>query len=186
MCITLSRQSQLYAYTFGGNEGELPRFPEPQSNTVPLGLYLTLAALQTFLLLWFRVWISALSAALFLLVFLLNGSVAGGNLLSSVTETPIEPWPRVYGRRIPPWTVLLACAVPSYFVFNELATAVEYTFWTLLFVSISWFHLQSDSPSASNEIAEELSKAATPAMNDWLQGLYRKRATLLPTIHLVD
>lgn len=180
--VTLSRRSLLYRHTFGENGYKVHGFPNPTCDTIPMGLYFILTLALAMIRTYARIMMSAVSACLVVLAFLLDGSIVRGNVWKQVSFTPIEPWPRIAGHRIPPWVILYFALLVGYALFMETGTALEYTVYTTAIVALSWLVLHQEGPSLSEQMAE----AAEPAVDGWLQQIYKKPAWLLPTIQLVD
>lgn len=178
---SLSRSSGLYRFVFGKEEGKLEGFPEPRNNSISSGLFAGLFLAMLILRPIAAVMFSLMGAMFMSLAFLIDGSYAKGNILTGVTIIRLEPWPKLYGRRVPPWILFTIMVVLFCYWYSGPEEALKFLAF-FVFITLVLRSIKAEEKSPSQEFAE----AVGPIMDSKLVLAYYRKPTLFPALRLVD
>ena len=179
---TLSRSSWVYKFVFGEQKGwRLNGHPEPRNDRISLGLFVGLFAFMLIMRPIAFVMMTFFEFGIFAISFLIDGSYSRGKYPTELEIVKIEPWPKIFGYRFPPWTLLMATIVGSTFYYNGLWEGAEVTFYCVVIVLI-FRSITPESRSPSVELAE----AIEPVVDEKLRLAYYREPKLFPALHLVD
>ena len=178
---TLARSSRLYRFVFGQQEGRMDGFPEPRSDRISSGLFVGLLLAAAFLRSFSTCMFFFMEAMIKLISFLVNGSRTQGRFLSGFKITPIEPWPRVFGRRVSLWPLFVAIVVGWRYVQFGVEDAGQFLLFFGFLTAVFWY-TGPDSKSGSEIFAEKVG----PKMEEKLRSAYYRESKIFPILHLVN
>lgn len=178
---TLSRSSWLYKFVFGKEEGQIDGLPEPMSNCISLGLFVVLLIFMTFMKFIAYTMLTIMEVVLAVICFLVDGSYMRGGMLTSLKIIKIEPWPVIYGKRLPPWTVLTTLTLSYLFWYVGTAETLEFLVF-VVFITLVFRSIKPGDKSPAMELAEKLD----PVVDGKLSLAYHRKPVLFPTLYFVD
>ena len=177
----LSRSSRLYKFVFGREEGKLEGFPEPRGDKIPLGLFLGLLVAMLVMRPLASAMLLFMDALLKVMGFFVDGSYVRGSLLTGFKVIGINPWPKVYGRRVSPWILFAAALVVYQYCYIGAGDALQ-SLIGLVLITVIFFSIKPGDKSPGMVMVE----AVAPTMDKKLYLAYHRRPKLLPALHLVD
>lgn len=176
----LSRSSWVYRFVFGRYNWRMDGFPEPQSDKISLGLFgglflfmLIMRPIAFFMMTIFEV-------MLLLISFLIDGSYTRGRFPIELEIVKVEPWPKAYGRRLPPWIIVAVGIVGYQYAYVGMMEALESLIF-FGFIALVFFFIKSGDKSP----AMKLSEAVEPVVDKKLRLAYYREPKHFPTLHLV-
>lgn len=179
---TLSRSSWAYKFVFGEQkEWRLNGHPEPRNNRISFGLFIGLFMFMLIMRPVAFVMMTFLEVGIFLISFLVDGSYSRGKFPMELEIVKIEPWPKVFGYRFPPWILLMVGIVGSTLFYDGVWEGLEVAFYCVVIVLI-FRTITPESKSPSVELAE----AIEPVVDKKLRLSYYREPKLFPALHLVD
>ncbi len=180
MPMTLSRRSRTYKFVFGQQEGRIEGFPDPKTNRISLGVFAGMFVFMAIMRPLASVLLLLMDAMLKLIGFLIDGTYVRGNILTGWEKVPIEPWPRVFGRRLSPWIVLGILVVAYQYSYVGTSDALQALAFCIGMVVMT--HVAGQGPSATEVIAE----AIGPQLDEKIRLSYYREPRFFPAVHLVD
>lgn len=179
---TLSRSAWAYKFVFGEQkEWRLIGHPEPRNDRISLGLFISLFASMLIMRPIAFIMMTLFDFVIFVISFLVDGSYSRGKFPIELEIIKIEPWPKVLGYRLPPWTLLMASIIGSTFYYDGLWKGAEVAFCCIVIVLVFCF-ITPESKSPSVELAE----AIEPMVNEKIRLAYYRKPKLFPTLYLVN
>lgn len=179
---TLSRSSWAYKFVFGNQkEWTINGYPEPFNNHISLGLFVGLFVSMLIIRPTAFITMTLFELGIYVISFLVDGSYSRGKFPTEMKIVKIEPWPKIFRYRFPPWILLIIFIISNTSYHNNLEEVVE----VILFSIMILFTFCSITPE-SNLPSVKLNKAIEPVMNEKVYLAYCRKLRLSPTLHLID
>ncbi len=179
---TLSRTSSAYKFVFGQQkEWRTGGLPEPRNNRISLGLFIGLFVFMLIMRPITSFMMTIMEVMIFLIAFLVDGSYCRGESLTELEIVKIEPWPKLFGYRFPPWTLLVVGIIGSTFYYSGTWKGIEaITYCVLAVLTLCFTASEGKSPSM------ELAEVIAPVIDEKLRLSYYREPKIFPALQLVD